>query len=437
MHTPLQIHRGRIFHFPRATHSPQNDYQFFEDGILIVDKGKIQYMGSAEHFFNNQAHLNPNTITITTHNGVIFPGLIDAHVHYPQMEMMASYGEKLVDWLNNYTYPTEKKYQDANYAKSQAIDFINQLFANGTTTASVYATRFPQSVHAFFEAAELYQARMICGKVMMDRFASDMLRDKPKEAAYETQALIERWHNQGRNLYALSPRFAAACSPQLLSQITQIAERHTDIFIQTHVSGSPTEVDIVKQLYPQHQDYLSIYENAKLIRERTLLGHGIYFSEEELQRLGKTNATIVSCPTSNFFLGSGLFPYKKVKKHNVNVAFGSDIGAGTRLSLFENLADAYKACQLQNYPLDPFEALYQCTQGSAVTMQLDDKIGNLNVGTEADFIVLNVDNSPILKQRLRRVDNLESRLFALIMLGNECVVQSTYVAGKHVYERTH
>ncbi|MGO1296307.1 MAG: guanine deaminase [Vibrio sp.] len=432
----LQIHRGRIFHFPHATNSPQNDYQYYEDGVLITHGGNIDYLNTYEHYLHHQHTLNPVSKPMTTHHGLILPGLIDAHVHYPQMEMMASYGKQLLDWLKTYTYPTEKKYQDKNYAKSQAIDFITQLFANGTTTASVFATRFPESVDAFFEAAELYQARMICGKVMMDRFASDMMRDKPADSAYQTEALIERWHNHERHLYALSPRFAAACTPQLLSEVTHVAQRHPDIFIQSHLSNSPVEVDLVKSLYPEFPDYLSIFEQAGLIRERSLLGHGLYFCDEELQRIGQTKATIVSCPTSNFFLGSGLFPYHKVKNYGVNIAFGSDIGAGTRLSLFENLADAYKACQLQEYSLNPLEALYQCTQGTAVAMALEDKIGNLNAGSEADFIVIDVNNLPILKQRLRHIEDIESRLFALLLLGNESVVQATYVAGKPVFERS-
>ena len=435
MNDCIQIHRGRIFHFPRATSSPQNDYQYYDDGILITRGGRIDYLNTYEHFSHHQNTLNPNHNSVTHHHGLILPGLIDAHVHYPQMEIMASYGKQLLDWLRTYTYPAEKKYQDKNYAKAQAIDFLNQLFANGTTTASVFAARFPESVDAFFEAAELYQARMICGKVMMDRFASDMMRDKPAEAAYQTEALIERWHNNGRHLYALSPRYAVACTPQLLSEVTHIAQRHPDIFIQSHLSDSLGEVELAKSLYPHHRDYLSIFEQAGLIRERSLLGHCLYFSDEEFKRIAQSDATIVSCPTSNFFLGKGLFPYQKVKNLDANIAFGSDIGAGTRLSLFENLADAYKACQMQAHCLNPLESLYQCTQGTAVSMSLEDKIGNLNTGTEADFIVINVDNLPILKQRIRHVADIKSRLFALLLLGNESVVQSTYVAGQRVYER--
>ncbi|MEI8631103.1 guanine deaminase [Vibrio sp. PP-XX7] len=371
---------------------------------------------------------------IIHHSGLLIPGMIDSHVHYPQMEMIASYGKQLLEWLNEYTFPTEAKYIDPEYAALQAHAFIRQLFAHGTTAASVFATVHPQSVDAFSTAAATYQARMICGKVMMDRHCPDNLKDSAESSYRDSKLLIEKWHHQGRALYAITPRFAPASSPMQLEKAGQLAQEHPDAFIQTHLIENINEIAWVKQLFPESPDYLGVYEQYGLVRDRALFGHGIHLEPREYQALARHHASVVFCPTSNLFIGSGLFPYFDVKDHRIPVAIASDVGGGTSLSLFANQSEAYKILQLQQQNLDPFEALYLCTQGAAAAMQLDHQIGNLNSGTEADFIELDFAAIPMLKQRTAHTTSLKEKLFALIMLADERVIRRTYIHGHCVYE---
>ena len=429
---PLEVHRGRLFHFPHITASPSEQYQYLEDGVLVVDEGKIVGLGDANDYL--QAH--PQLASqIIQHQGLLVPGFIDAHAHYPQIEMIASFGQQLLDWLHDYTFPTELKFIQREYAREQADLFLEQLFAHGTTTAAVFATVFPQSVDMFFEAAQTFDARMICGKVLMDRFCPDGLRDTPDQGYLDSIDLIEHWHNNGRALYAITPRFAPTSTPQQLKKAAQLAHKYPDVFIQTHLSENVKEIALVKQLFPHNKDYLDVYESTGLLRERAIFGHGVHLTHSEMKRLAASGATVACCPSSNLFLGSGLFPFDKVKQSGTHIAFASDVGAGTSMSLFANMADAYKVCQLQHYSLDPFEAMYHCTQGSAVAFKLEDKIGNLNVGTEADFVELNPSAFPMLEQRIKGAKSLQDELFALIILGDERVIDKTYVSGVKVFDR--
>ncbi|ELD1798225.1 guanine deaminase [Vibrio fluvialis] len=431
-----QVHRGSILHFPKVTLSPKDNYEYWNDGVLVIVHGRIQHVGDAKAFFAvsaNKALLIQGNVV--QHRGLLIPGMIDSHVHFPQVEIIASYGKQLLDWLNTYTFPTELRFSNYDYAKVQAQFFLQQLFAHGTTTASVYATVHPQSVDAFFEAAEQYDARMVCGKVMMDRFCPDELQDTPESSYRDSKALIERWHNQGRALYAITPRFAPTSTPQQLAKAGQLADEHPDIFIQTHLSENINEVAWVKELYPHDDDYLGVYERNHLVRDRALFGHAIHLSEREQQTLASSGASIAFCPSSNLFLGSGLFPYDKAKDAGIPVSIASDVGGGTSLSLLRNQADAYKICQLQGVSLDAFESLYLCTQGAAASMGLDHLIGNFNIGTEADFIELDLTAFPMLKQRTLRCQDLSEQLFALITLGDERVIERTYVHGKLVYQK--
>ncbi len=426
------FHRGEILHFPKRTHSPEQNYQYLSDGILVIEQGKIVDLLDADVFF--QHHQIPSE-QIENHSGLLIPGMIDSHVHYPQMEMIASYGRQLLEWLNDYTFPVETKYADASYAALQADAFLQQLFAHGTTTASVFATVHPQSVDAFFTAAATYQARMICGKVLMDRHSPENLRDTADSGYRESKDLLEKWHHQERALYAITPRFAPTSTPEQLALAGQLAQEHPDAFIQTHLSENTDEIHWVKTLFPDAQDYLDVYERYGLVRDKALFGHGIHLEPREYQSLARNHSSVIFCPTSNLFIGSGLFPYFTVKEHGIPVAIASDVGGGTSLNLLVNQAEAYKILQLQHQNLNPFESLYLCTQGAAVAMQLDHQIGNLNLGTEADFIELDVNGTPMLKQRMAQAKTLEEKLFALIMLADERVIRQTYVNGQRVYCR--
>jgi len=431
-----QVHRGSILHFPKTTIDPANNYHYFSDGVLVTENGRITHLGEASDFFKhpaNQQLLNYGGVEM--HKGLLIPGMIDSHVHFPQVEMIASYGKQLLDWLNEYTFPTESQFANQEYALAQAEFFLGQLIAQGTTTASVFATVHPQSVDAFFNAAEAIQARMICGKVMMDRFCPEELQDTPEQGYRESKELIERWHKNGRAMYAITPRFAPTSTPEQLAKAGQLANEHPDTFIQTHLSENLGEVDWIKELYPQHPDYLGVYEANDLVRERALFGHAIHLEDREYQALKSSGATISFCPSSNLFLGSGLFNFDRAKADGLNVSIASDVGAGTSLSLFANQSDAYKICQLQNSSLDPFEALYLCTQGPASAMGIDHLVGNLNPGSEADFVELDFMASPMLQQRLLRCKTLSEQLFAIITLSDDRIIERTYLCGNLVYKK--
>lgn len=431
-----QVHRGSILHFPKVTIDPANNYQYFNDGVLVTEEGKITHIGEAEDFFKlaeNQQLLNYGGVEL--HKGLIIPGMIDGHVHLPQIEMIASYGKQLLDWLNEYTFPTEKKFAEVEYCYRQSQFFLEQLLSNGTTTASVFASVHSHSVDAFFVAAEELGARMICGKVMMDRNCPEYLQDTPESAYHDSKSLIERWHGNGRAMYAITPRFAPTSSPEQLKKAGQLANEHPDTFIQTHMSENLSEIAWIKSLYPNHRDYLDVYQSFDLARDRSLFGHCVHLQDREYQALAESGSTITFCPSSNLFLGSGLFDYQRAKDHNIPISIASDIGAGTSLSLFTNQSDAYKICQLQGISLDPFESLYRCTQGAADAMGLSHLIGNLNPGTEADFIELDIKASPILHQRLVRCNDLAEQLFAISILSDERVIAATYLNGKLVYKK--
>ncbi|WP_432453777.1 MULTISPECIES: guanine deaminase [unclassified Agarivorans] len=424
------IHRGKILHFPKSTSNPNDNYCYLEDGVLVIEQGRILYLGDAKDYLKNQPELE-----VQQHTGLLLPGLIDSHVHYPQIEVIASYGKQLLDWLNTYTFPAEQQFSNAVYARGQADFFLQQLFANGTTTASVYATVHPQSVNSFFEAAESYNARMICGKVLMDRHCPEALSDTPESGYRDSKKLLERWHHNGRQLYAITPRFAPTSSEQQLAKAGQLAKEHPDSFIQTHLSENTAEVQWINELFPEHSDYLSVYQAHGLVRERALFGHGIHLTDREYRALSDTGATISFCPSSNLFLGSGLFNYHRAQENGVSVALASDVGGGTSLSMFANQADAYKVCQMQQTSLSAFESLYLCTQGAAQSMGIEQWVGNLNPGSEADFIEIDLHATPILSQRIARCNHLSEQLFAINILGDDRLIAASYIAGKEVYNK--
>lgn len=430
------IHRGRILHFPKSSQNPAADYRYLPDGVLVIEDDRISCLDDATPFFAEPGnHQQLQNGEVTLHKGLLLPGLIDNHVHFPQIEMIASYGKHLLDWLNSYAFPAEQQCASGAYANAQAEFFLDQLLAHGTTSAGVFATVHPQSVDALFTAAQVRQARMICGKMMMDRNSPAALMETPEQSYRQSKALIERWHKNGRALYAISPRFAPSCSPALLKCAGKLAKEHPDSFIQTHLSESQSEITWVRRLYPDHADYLSIYQAHHLVRERALFGHGVHLLPRELQALHASGAAICFCPSSNLFLGSGLFNYQQIKQAQIPVTVASDIGAGTSLNLFANLADAYKICQLQDQSLDPFELLYLCTQGAAAAMGLEHLIGNLNPGSEADFIELDLNASAMLQQRLQRCTTLSEELFAIITLSDERIIQCTYLNGNLAYQK--
>lgn len=407
-------------------------FEYFEDGLLVVKDGIIQALGNAE----DQIALLDSTIEVEHHpDALIVPGFIDTHIHYPQSDMIASYGEQLLDWLNNYTFPEESKFADKQYASDVAERFLAELLRNGTTTALVFGTVHKQSVDAFFEAALPRNLRMICGKVMMDRHAPDYLTDTPETAYEDSKELIERWHNHGRLHYAVTPRFAPTSTSEQLSAAGKLLSEYDDLYMHTHLSENRQECHWVQELFPDSKNYLDVYDQHQLLSERSVFAHGIHLCDQEYNRLSETGSAIAFCPTSNLFLGSGLFNLEKAELHKVNVGMGTDVGGGTSFSMFSTLNEAYKVIQMQGQNLDPIKSFYLATLGGAKALRLDDKVGNLAVGSEADFVILDKQATPLLSKRLERAKDIKDTLFALMILADDRAIQATYAMGQCVHQR--
>lgn len=407
-------------------------FEYFEDGLLVVKDGIIQALGNAEE----QIALLDSTIEVEHHpDALIIPGFVDTHIHYPQSDMIASYGEQLLDWLNNYTFPEESKFADKQYASDVAERFLAELLRNGTTTALVFGTVHKQSVDAFFEAALPLNLRMICGKVMMDRHAPDYLIDTPETAYEDSKELIERWHNHGRLHYAVTPRFAPTSTSEQLSAAGKLLSEYDDLYMHTHLSENRQECSWVQELFPDSKNYLDVYDQHQLLSERSVFAHGIHLCDQEYNRLSETGSAIAFCPTSNLFLGSGLFNLEKAELHKVNVGMGTDVGGGTSFSMFSTLNEAYKVIQMQGQNLDPIKSFYLATLGGAKALRLDDKVGNLAVGSEADFVILDKQATPLLSKRLERAKDIKDTLFALMILADDRAIQATYAMGQCVHQR--
>jgi guanine deaminase len=399
---------------------------------LITEQGKIRWFGTWE---DAQAQL-PTQIEIQHYpEQLIIPGMIDTHIHFPQTEMVGAYGEQLLSWLNTYTFPTEIQFKDKAYAQEIAKFFVQELLKNGTTTALVFCTVHPESVDALFEAAEQHQMRLIAGKVMMDRHAPEALCDTAESAYDDSKALIEKWHGQGRALYAITPRFAPTSTPKQLERAGQLKAEYPDVYVHTHLSENKDEIAWVKNLFPAQKGYLDVYHHYGLTGQRSVFAHCVHLEDAEWQCMHETDSAIAFCPTSNLFLGSGLFPLKKTWQQQVKVGLGTDIGAGTSFSLLQTVNEAYKVQQLQGDKLSAFESLYHATLGGAKALDLDDKLGNFNVGKEADFVVLNIKPTALQQLRQSRAKSLEDSLFALFTMGDDRNIEATYIYGQKAYSQ--
>lgn len=406
--------------------------RYFEDGLMIVEQGKISQFG---HWDELNQHLNDTDIIEHYPDQLIIPGFIDTHIHYPQTEMVGAYGEQLLSWLNTYTFPTELQFKDSHYAKGIADFFVQELLKNGTTTALVFCTVHPESVDALFEAAEALQMRLIAGKVLMDRHAPEGLCDTAELAYEESKALIEKWHGKGRALYAITPRFAPTSTPEQLTRAGQLKQEYPDVYVHTHLSENKDEIAWVKDLFPAQKGYLDVYHHYGLTGKRSVFAHCVHLEEDEWQCMHQTDSAIAFCPTSNLFLGSGLFPLKKTWEKQVKVGLGTDIGAGTSFSLLQTVNEAYKVQQLQGDKLSAYESFYHATLGAAKALDLDDKLGNFNVGKEADFVVLDLKATLLQRLRQSKSKSLEDALFALFTMGDDRNVEATYIYGQKVYQK--
>lgn len=432
---PQAIIRGRFLDIQSLVNQADQiaEYvRYLEDGVMLIEQGKIV---AFDHWANLKDHLPAHVEITHYHEQLIIPGMIDTHIHYPQTEMVGAYGEQLLSWLNTYTFPTELQFKDAAYAKEIAEFFLDELLKNGTTTALVFCTVHPESVDALFEAAQVRQMRVVAGKVLMDRHAPDGLCDTAERAYNESKALIEKWHGKGRALYAITPRFAPTSTPEQLARAGQLKQEFPDVYVHTHLSENKDEIAWVKDLFPEQTGYLDVYQHYGLTGKRSVFAHCVHLEEHEWDCMHQTDSAIAFCPTSNLFLGSGLFPLKKTWDKQVKVGLGTDIGAGTSFSLLQTVNEAYKVQQLQSDKLSAYESFYHATLGGAKALDLDDKLGNFALGKEADFVVLDLKATALQALRQSRAKSLEDALFALFTMGDDRNVESTYVYGQKVYQK--
>ena len=400
--------------------------EYFADGMLIVEDGCVAALGEADRV---AADLGEDVELIDHSGKLIVPGFVDCHVHFSQLDIIGSYGEQLLDWLERYAYPAEQAFADARHARTTAEYFVEELLRNGTTTALVFPTVHPQSVDAIFAAANKRGMRLLSGKVLMDQNCPGPLRDDPESAYRESRQLIEKWHGKDRLGYAITPRFAVTSSEAQLKAAGLLASEFPDVHVHTHLAENRDECAAVAQQFPWSRSYLDVYAQLGLVRERSVFAHCLHLDDADRQQLAQSGAAIAFCPTSNLFLGSGLFDLRAVRDCGIRSGIGTDVGGGTSLNMFRTLNEAYKVLQLQGQPLPGFRALYLATLGAANALYLDDKIGNFAPGKEADFVVIDGAASSLTERRLSRTKDIAEKLFALIMLGDDRSISETYILG--------
>jgi len=423
----VEAFRASLFHFVAdpAEHG-ERAYEYFEDGLLVLSDGVVEAAGDAAALLPTL----PAAAKVVDYRGkVIVPGFVDTHVHYPQTDIIAAHGEQLLEWLERYTYPAERRFADPAHAREVADFFLAELLRNGTTTAMVFATVHRQSVDAFFEAAQARGARMIAGKCMMDRHCPEYLRDTAESSYEDSRQLIAQWHGRDRLLYAVTPRFAPTSTERQLELAGRVLDEHAGVYLQTHVAENRAEVAWVKDVFPWSRSYLDVYDRFGLLRERAVYGHCIHLDHADRARMAATGAAMSFCPTSNLFLGSGLFDIDAARRHGVRVGFGTDVGGGTSFSMLRTQAEAYKVVQLAGGRLSPLSAFYHATLGGARALYLDHCIGNFVHGKEGDFVVLDFAATPLIARRVKQAASVAERLFVLAMLGDDRNVAATYLMG--------
>jgi len=411
---------------------PEAAVSHLSDGAVLIEDGLIRAVGPAAEILERAG----SAPVVDYGDCLITAGFVDCHVHYPQLSMVASYGEQLLEWLEKYTFPTERAFAEPDHARAAADFFLDQCLGNGITTSSVYATVHPGSVDAFFEAASARGLRMACGKVLMDRNAPDALRDTAQSGYDQSKALIEKWHGVGRNIYAITPRFAPTSSPAQLEAAGALWKEHPDALMQTHLSENPKEIAWVAELFPEAPDYFGVYEEFGLTGPGAIFGHAIHLTARERAAIRDSGSAIAHCPTSNTFMGSGLFDMAGLRDcaRPITLGLATDVAGGASLSMFATLRTAYEIAQLSGYSLHPAKAWYLASAGSAAAMGLGDRIGNLAPGREADIVVIDLASTPMIARRMAGADSLWDALFVQMILADDRAIRATYAAGRLVFE---
>ena len=425
--TPTRIIRGRVLSFldePRLAGA--GALKMIEDGAVLVEDGRIAAVGETDAIRSRTPHAK-----VDDHLGkLVMPGFIDTHIHYPQSRVIASYGAQLLEWLRKYTFVEEQKLRDRDHADIVARFFLDEMFRQGTTTAMVYCTVHPESVDAFFDESLRRRARMIAGKVMMDRNAPEGLTDDPQRGYDESKALIARWSGRGRLEYAVTPRFAITSTEAQLEASGALLRENPGVYMQTHLDENHAEIAFVKELFPWTSTYLDVYERYGLLGPRSVFGHCIHLEQSEVEALASSRSVAAFCPTSNLFLGSGLFDMKRLHDHSVRVSLATDVGGGTSYSMLQTANEAYKVLQMGGQSWPALQAFYQMTLGNSRALGLQDRIGAIREGLEADIIVLDSRATPAMAHRMESVEgDIGEELFILMMMGDDRAVSETYVAG--------
>ncbi|MEM1130021.1 MAG: guanine deaminase [Pseudomonadota bacterium] len=411
------------FHVPAAEAARHDTH-----GAVVVEDGRIVDVGPAGAI----TRAYPETPPFDYGDALITAGFVDAHAHYPQTRMIASWGKRLIDWLNHYTFPEELKFADAAYARETAELYLDLLLAHGTTSVASFCTVHPESVTAFFEAAQARDMRVVAGKTCMDRHAPEGLTDSAQLGYDESKVLLERWHGAGRLIYAITPRFSPTSTAEQLEALGALWAEYPDCPMQTHLSEQPDEVAWVSELFPHTEDYLHSYEVHGLLGPGAMFGHGIHLTDRERDAIRDHDAGLIHCPTSNTFIGSGLFSTKDLADEKHRIGLATDTGGGSSFSMLRTMASAYELGQLRGTPLHPSQLYWLATQGSARTLRAEHQIGNLAPGMEADLVVLDLASTPAIAQRAARADDIWEALFPTIMMGDDRAVKATWVAGKPV-----
>ncbi|MGQ0655512.1 MAG: guanine deaminase [Betaproteobacteria bacterium] len=424
--------RGELVSFEDDPRRSPHALCHYADGLLVVRGGRIAEVGDAAALLPRLAPGFP----LEDHRGrLILPGFVDSHVHYPQAGVIASHGERLLGWLERYTFPAERAFADAEVAREAAEFFLDELLRNGTTSAAVFCTVHAASAEALFGAAHARRMRMAAGKVLMDRNCPEYLRDTAQSGYDESKALIGRWHGEDRLAYAVTPRFAPTSTEAQLESAGALLREHPGVLMQTHLAENREEVAWVRELFPSARSYTDVYHRFGLLRPGAVLAHGIWLEDAERACLAESGAAIAFCPSSNLFIGSGLFPYRTTQAAGVRIGLGTDVGGGTSFSMLQTMQDAYKVTQLAGERFDALDGYYLATLGAARALGMDNAVGSLAPGREADLVVLDPAATPLLARRTARAETLEEKLFALMMLGDDRAVAATYVLGEKLRHR--
>ncbi|NJD05271.1 MAG: guanine deaminase [Methylococcaceae bacterium] len=421
------LHLGRLAHLRNNPFQQPDALEIIDRGALLVgNDGRILAVGDR----SDLAEQSRGARSVDHGSAWLLPGMVDGHSHFPQYHVTAAAGADLLDWLERSVFPAEARFADQEYAQSAAAGYVDRLLASGTTTAMVFGSQFLGANRALFDAAKAAGIRLIAGMTVMDRGAPESLLQTLDQARDGMERLIAHVRSDPLLHYAVSPRFAPACSPALLELCGDIHRAHPDSYVQTHINETPAEIERVARLFPERHDYLDVYQHFGLVGRRSLLAHDIHAGDHQLERMADAHCSVCHCPTSNLYLGSGLFPLQRHVQRNIPVAIGTDIGAGTRFSVWQELAEVYKVQQVQGYRLNAAQLLYLGTLGGAEALDLAHETGNFAVGKSADYLALDPLATPYLAERLDRCESREEQLFCLLHLATDKELRATFVAGQ-------